>query len=77
MASVSFDRKLSECVGKDRFNSRTQAVEAMSGRIRKLTQVYHCATCKGWHIGNVAGSRVKRLEREKQERHRRHERDED
>ncbi len=68
----SFDRKLAECVGKDRFESRAQAQAAMSQRIRKLTQAYHCATCGGWHVGNVEGSRKKRLERE-----RRRTRDED
>lgn len=54
-------RALAECVGKHRFESYRQAQETIGPKLRHLTNVYHCAQCKTYHVGNRIGNRIRRL----------------
>lgn len=58
-------RQLSECHGKHRYVSSTQAAQGISRRLRHKTQAYHCTVCGGWHVGSIEVGRHKRLARQK------------
>ena len=49
------------CQGKHKFITFTDAQNTIRPDIRHLVNVYHCTTCKGYHIGNNSGTRKKRL----------------
>lgn len=59
--SIKKERRISECEGKHKFQSYTQAQATMSEKLRHKVEAYHCATCGGWHIGGTKSARNKRL----------------
>lgn len=64
MKSVNPTRRLSQCEGKDKFDSFAQAEDGISNRLRHKVRPYNCQVCRFWHLGNVNGSRQKRLTEE-------------
>lgn len=54
-------RHASQCEGKHRFESFGAADGTIRRDLRKEAKVYHCALCRGFHIGSVAAKRWKRL----------------
>lgn len=62
-------KEMSECRDKHRFGSFEQAKRTMSRDLQKVAKPYHCKTCGGFHVGNVVGTRRKRLKRLWKERH--------
>jgi hypothetical protein len=59
-------RRVSECEGKHRFDSFGSAQRTIRIDLRKVTNVYHCTVCRGYHIGSVAGHRRKRLKAQRE-----------
>lgn len=59
--SIKKIRRISECDGKDKFQSYTQARATVSEKLRHKVEAYHCVTCGGWHIGGTMTARHKRL----------------
>lgn len=54
-------RKSIQCDGKHRFDSFGEAQKTMRPELRKVAHVFHCDMCHGYHIGNSATHRVRRL----------------
>jgi len=59
--SNKIERRVSECQGKDRFLSYTQAKSTVSEKLRHKVEAYHCVSCGGWHIGGNQSARHKRM----------------
>ena len=63
MDSLSWTKRLAQCVGKEAFSTpqlanRVQRRRAMKRRTYKVKQeVYHCKGCGKFHIGTPAKSR--------------------
>lgn len=58
---MNIERQLSECEGKHRYDTRTQAKNGISNRLKGKTVLYHCSMCTGWHIGGIDVHRQKEL----------------
>lgn len=69
------DQKLREfqqvhCGGKHKFTDYDTANRTIkNSRLQKLTHVYHCQHCHGWHVGNLTGTRERRLVKQRRMQH--------
>ena len=55
-------RKLSECLGKHRFDTFDAAMATLKGtRLMHLANVYHCTQCRGYHVGSRMRNRMAKL----------------
>jgi len=58
------------CGGKHKFTDYYTASRTIkNSRLQKLAHVYHCQHCHGWHVGNLTGTRERRLVKERRLKH--------
>ena len=58
------------CGGKFAFDNYDTAQRSLKKtKLGKLAHVYHCIHCHAWHVGNLTGTRERRLVKQRRMQH--------
>lgn len=61
MTGTNSHRKLSQCIGKDSFESFEKAAQGVSNKLKHLVRPYHCRVCQQYHVGSIENHRQRQL----------------
>lgn len=55
------EKALSQCAGKDRFETHNQAQLTIRPRLARFAHAYQCSICGQWHVGGMRAARSQRV----------------